>query len=492
MLDSLGKELSKEDFLVSALGNQHVFVIIQASNTKKPLVVKWPDLLKAILASVPSNPGGQGGVEVRDEGSIIAALAQFLNFVGPGVVVTPNGLGVDVNIAGAPAETADNGLSKNTATNTRLGGTLIQDTTITAAGFWTLFTGSLNAGSLIGLLRSINNGNSAAIFGNNTGSGVGVRGVANTNIGVYGSSASGTAGYFLSSTGSGVIGDTNSAVYGGRFNTRDANPNTVISALQIFRGVVGGAGAIGIGVGLDFAIAADNGGAITNIASRLISRFTDVGATGGTESSEFSIRNKNAGIDEEQFVLNSNGSAKLNKYGSNTFANPPKTAAGFDANGNVVEFAPSIRYKSTIDGTVSSGVSLTISASHLIPANTGAAGTIFRIYQFCRMTGTGGAKTARIYINTVNSLAGSPVLIATYASLASALSLALERHLRMKTATSAEVFPAVSNGNTDIIQAGLMSTLTIDTTVDLYVIYTGQCASGVDTIITSTYLTEVL
>lgn len=101
MLNSLGKELSKEDFLVSVLGNQHAFVIIQASNTQKPLVVKWPDLLKAILAKVPSNPGGQSGVEVQDEGSVIATLAQFLNFVGAGVTVTPNGLGVDVTIPGA-------------------------------------------------------------------------------------------------------------------------------------------------------------------------------------------------------------------------------------------------------------------------------------------------------------------------------------------------------------------------------------------------------
>ena len=100
MLNSLGKELSKEDFLVSALGNQHAFVIIQASNTQKPLVVRWPDLLKAILASIPSNPGGQSGVQVLDEGSVIAALAQFINFVGAGVTVTPNGLGVDVTIPG--------------------------------------------------------------------------------------------------------------------------------------------------------------------------------------------------------------------------------------------------------------------------------------------------------------------------------------------------------------------------------------------------------
>lgn len=100
MLNSLGKELSKEDFLVSALGSQHVFLIIQASDTKRPLVVRWPDLLKAILASIPSNPGGQSGVQVQDEGTVISTLAQFINFIGAGVTTAPNGLGVDVTIPG--------------------------------------------------------------------------------------------------------------------------------------------------------------------------------------------------------------------------------------------------------------------------------------------------------------------------------------------------------------------------------------------------------
>lgn len=64
MLNSLGKELSKEDFLVSALGNQHAFVVIQASNTNKPLVVRWSDLLKAVVSNInlPTGSAAWGSI----------------------------------------------------------------------------------------------------------------------------------------------------------------------------------------------------------------------------------------------------------------------------------------------------------------------------------------------------------------------------------------------------------------------------------------------
>jgi hypothetical protein len=103
------------------------------------------------------------------------------------------------------------------------------------------------------------------------------------------------------------------------------------------------------------------------------------------------------------------------------------------------------------------------------------------------MTGTGGAKTGRIYINTTPNLSGSPILVSTYASLASALGLAYERHIRFKTASSAEVFPVTVNANTDLVQSGLIANITVDTTAVFYIIFTVQCASGVDTMISSGY-----
>jgi hypothetical protein len=136
---------------------------------------------------------------------------------------------------------------------------------------------------------------------------------------------------------------------------------------------------------------------------------------------------------------------------------------------------------------VSSGVALTVSAVQEVAAGFVTAGDTLHVKNFCRMTGTGGAKTGRIYINTTPNLSGSPILVSTYASLASALGLAYERHIRFKTASSAEVFPVTVNANTDLIQSGLIANITVDTTAVFYIIFTVQCASGVDTMISSGY-----
>jgi len=144
-------------------------------------------------------------------------------------------------------------------------------------------------------------------------------------------------------------------------------------------------------------------------------------------------------------------------------------------------------YKSQTDGTVSSGTTLTVSAVQEVAAGFAAAGDTLHVKNFCRMTGTAGAKTGRIYINTTPNLSGSPILVATYASLASALGLAYERHIRFKTATTAEVYPVTINANTDLIQSAQIATITVDTTAVFYIIFTVQCASGVDTMISSGY-----
>lgn len=52
--------------------------------------------------SPPAGSGGGGGTapDIQDEGVLIVPAATFLNFVGPGVTVTPNGAGADVAIPG--------------------------------------------------------------------------------------------------------------------------------------------------------------------------------------------------------------------------------------------------------------------------------------------------------------------------------------------------------------------------------------------------------
>lgn len=98
MIKSLGPGLDTTDFIRIALGSQHTFIVVQNSNLSKPLVISWPQLLQQIQNQITVQSSGT--IEVQDEGTIIDATAQFLNFVGAGVTVTQNGNGVDITIPG--------------------------------------------------------------------------------------------------------------------------------------------------------------------------------------------------------------------------------------------------------------------------------------------------------------------------------------------------------------------------------------------------------
>ena len=103
MIKSLGPGLDTTDFIRIALGSQHTFIVVQNSNLSKPLVIPWPVLLQQIQAQL--NISSTSTIDVRDEGAIIDATAQFLNFVGAGVTVTQNGNGVDITIPGGGGTT---------------------------------------------------------------------------------------------------------------------------------------------------------------------------------------------------------------------------------------------------------------------------------------------------------------------------------------------------------------------------------------------------
>jgi hypothetical protein len=103
MIKSLGPGLDTTDFIRIALGSQHTFIVVQNSNLSKPLVISWPQLLQQIQNQITVQSSGT--IEVQDEGAIIDATAQFLNFVGAGVTVTQNGNGVDITIPGGGGTT---------------------------------------------------------------------------------------------------------------------------------------------------------------------------------------------------------------------------------------------------------------------------------------------------------------------------------------------------------------------------------------------------
>lgn len=115
MIKSLGPGLDTTDFIRIALGSQHTFIVVQNSNLSKPLVISWPQLLQQIQNQITVQSSGT--IEVQDEGTIIDATAQFLNFVGAGVTVTQNGNGVDITIPGGGGGSAAWGSITGTITN---------------------------------------------------------------------------------------------------------------------------------------------------------------------------------------------------------------------------------------------------------------------------------------------------------------------------------------------------------------------------------------
>ena len=117
MIKSLGPGLDSLDFLRIALGNQHLFIVIQNSNLSKPLVLTWPQLLQQIqdqlnvVAGGVTSVNGETGVVVLalDDLSDVSAASptsgQFLQWNGSAwvpVTVAPGGV-TSVNGDAGPA-----------------------------------------------------------------------------------------------------------------------------------------------------------------------------------------------------------------------------------------------------------------------------------------------------------------------------------------------------------------------------------------------------
>jgi hypothetical protein len=239
---------------------------------------------------------------------------------------------------GGGTYTVNNGLTENPANNFQLGGTLIQDTVINNVGFYSLFTGALSSGTSTGILRAENSGSSPSFRANNSGTGNAIRATSNSGIAAFIQSASSIAGYFFSTTARGIYSESYGS-YGGTISRLDVSQTGVLGVLEVFRGSTGGAGLNNIGGSIDFKLAASNGGAILNNASRLISILTDTNLLSLT--SRFSINNINNLVNEEQFYILGSGQVGFNKYGVGTFLATPAYALGVDAFGDVVEFTAS-------------------------------------------------------------------------------------------------------------------------------------------------------
>jgi hypothetical protein len=197
--------------------------------------------------------------------------------------------------AGITAITADNGITANTTSNVRLGGTLLQSTTINTGGFTTHFTGANNATYI---LRATNTG---------TGAAGGIEGVSTNGVGVSGTSTSNYGGSFASTStyalnASSPLG----AAYLRRPNT--TGTSAVSNILSVESTLTGFTVANGFGGSIDYFLE-DAGGTAQNSTS-IISRWTVAAA--GTRTSRTEIWNTNAGAAVAvNFTISGEGFMKL-------------------------------------------------------------------------------------------------------------------------------------------------------------------------------------
>jgi hypothetical protein len=150
-------------------------------------------------------------------------------------------------------------------------------------------------------------------------------------------------------------------------------------------------------------------------------------------------------------------------------------------------------FASATDGTASSGTSNTISHSQLIPANTFAVDDMIRFNWRLRTSGTALTRETRMYFNTSNSLTGA-TLMATVSLTNTLLVSGAQRFAAIKNATTnTEVVTTTTNQLTDYNNfSTAATTLAIDWTADVYIIFACNVFNAGDSARVSMYSIEKL
>lgn len=311
--------------------------------TSNRLVSKWTDPTLATITSQFIIEGVNSGVSadlltISGSGStrlnkygvstFTGTAATYAAFDSSGNVIEVSGIG------SGPVITADNGLTKNTATNVQFGGTLIQNTVINTGGFNTIWTGSTSGNYILTVSNTSSSATSHGISSTVTGSGnIAVDAVSASYIAVLGTSTSNAGVQGSSTSSSGVVGTSSSGLaFSGQVN--HASSTGVVNILQLTRLNSGGAGANGIGAAISYTLETATSGT-ASVAGSLSFSFTD--ATLATKTSQFKVATVNNGSNIDALFVNGVGSIQLPEYGAGTFTGTATYALNVDANGNIIE-----------------------------------------------------------------------------------------------------------------------------------------------------------
>lgn len=291
----------------------------------------YTDTVDTFRVTVGQAIGGEGielfGLPNATTQNRLVGLTSSTNLAG--YVTIGSGLSLASGVlssTGIAGITADNGLTANTATNVRLGGTLLQNTNIATTANYTLtVSGSIPSST----------GDGAILKVSNTSNGIGIDVGSTNGIGVRSTSTGSTSFYGISTNGSVVGGFSNNSIAAG-LGVWPASTSTVVTNTQ-FQRLTSGTAANGIGESLDFLIQTTSGAGSIKTSNQLISKWTT--ADDLTRVSQFILTGVDNATTADLLTISGNGATRLNKYGINTFAGTPAYAIGADASGNLVEFA---------------------------------------------------------------------------------------------------------------------------------------------------------
>jgi len=118
----------------------------------------------------------------------------------------------------------------------------------------------------------------------------------------------------------------------------------------------------------------------------------------------------------------------------------------------------------------------------LIPANTFTVGNSFDVLVRIFRNTSVGTCTHRIYLNTTNDLAGSPILIGNAVVTAGFTGLLLSRNLLIRSSTSTAHYPGATNAVIDITLSTAFDLSNIDWTVNQYLVVSTQPSATTQTI----------
>lgn len=225
--------------------------------------------------------------------------------------------------------TASNGLNKDINNDIKLGGTLLQNTTIdTETFFLNIVTtengvNPLSVNSTDGLALSVISASGAAIEA------TGLVGLIANSSGNSAITANASAG---APTFKG-FGENGTNLY---LQSTYSSTNTIEKIVEIVRSSSGTA-ATDIGLSVAFSNQTDSG--FYYVSNELISKLTNAGD--GTRTSQFTITGINNALTSDLITLHGDGEAQLNQYGAGSFTGTPAYNLAVTSTGNIIEVAAS-------------------------------------------------------------------------------------------------------------------------------------------------------